>query len=68
MWAEAKRTRNILRKAASRIKNLNVLSAWNKWRSLIDNRRDREAKTNKWVRGGRRGDRGGSKENGVSPG
>lgn len=48
-YTEAVRRRDLLKKAAARIKNLNIATAWTKWCDLIAEKRDKEARTNKWV-------------------
>ena len=55
-WEEAQRRKAILKKAACRIKNLNIIAAWNKWRSLIEEKRAMDAKRNRalkhWMNAG----------------
>lgn len=46
---EQVRHRNLLAKAGKRIRNLNLATAWDKWMELIEEKREKEAKTNKWV-------------------
>ncbi len=47
MFAEKRRQKDLLTKAGLRIKNIALVSTWNKWMDLIEEKRDREAKTNK---------------------
>jgi hypothetical protein len=45
---EAKRHGDILKKAAGRMRNIKMVGAWNKWWELVEERREKERKQNRW--------------------